>query len=188
MRTLLSTMILLGIEEFQSPHVKAGKNTTLLVRPILVLEREQNLARSTKYQELPYSLLSLVPWLSLVVLGIGSGAIGPVSLARSGWENNVSFMLSLFDNGFDTDVSTASFDNEAPYIKYPVLVIAALVAAVQAIPLLLSSLWHSASTALGRGRTARFTTRDSFARGRGDYAVVDEDEGELLGDESDEEV
>jgi len=41
---------------------------------------------------------------------------------------------------------------------------------------------------MGRGRTARFTTRDSFARGRGDYAIVDEDEGELLGEESDEEV
>jgi len=41
---------------------------------------------------------------------------------------------------------------------------------------------------LGRGGNRRFTTRDSFARGRGGYAVVDEDEGELLGDESDEEV
>jgi hypothetical protein len=41
---------------------------------------------------------------------------------------------------------------------------------------------------LGKGRSRRFTTRDSFARGRGDYAIVDEDEGELLGDESDEEV
>jgi hypothetical protein len=41
---------------------------------------------------------------------------------------------------------------------------------------------------LSRGGSKRFTTRDSFARGRGDYAVVDDDEGELLGDESDEEV
>lgn len=82
----------------------------------------------------------------------------------------------------------ASFDGEAPYIKYPVLVVAGLVAAIQAAPLLAASLWRSASTAFGRGRTARFTTRDSFARGRGDYAVVDEDEGELLGEDSDEEV
>ncbi|EHL02394.1 putative Vacuolar protein sorting/targeting protein 10 [Glarea lozoyensis 74030] len=82
----------------------------------------------------------------------------------------------------------SSFDGEAPYIKYPVLVVAGIVAVVQALPLLVSSLWRSASTALGRSRPARFTTRDSFARGRGDYAVVDEDEGELLGDESDEEV
>jgi hypothetical protein len=75
---------------------------------------------------------------------------------------------------------TASFDGEAPYIKYPVLVIAALVAVVQAIPLLAASLWRSASSMLGRNNR-RFTTRDSFARGRGD-------EGELLGDDSDEEV
>lgn len=81
-----------------------------------------------------------------------------------------------------------TFDGEAPYIKYPVLVIAGLVAAVQAAPLLASSLWRSAMGMLGRNRSARFTTRDSFARGRGDYAVVDEDEGELLGEDSDEEV
>jgi hypothetical protein len=79
----------------------------------------------------------------------------------------------------------ASFDGEAPYIKYPVLVVAGTVAVVQALPLLVSSIWRSASTALGRSRPTRFTTRDSFARGRGDYAVVDD---ELLGDESDEEV
>ncbi|KUJ08524.1 Oligoxyloglucan reducing end-specific cellobiohydrolase [Mollisia scopiformis] len=82
----------------------------------------------------------------------------------------------------------SSFDSEAPYIKYPVLIIAGLVAAIQAAPLLISSLWRSATTAFGRSRPARFTTRDSFARGRGDYAVVDDDEGELLGEESDEEV
>jgi hypothetical protein len=34
----------------------------------------------------------------------------------------------------------------------------------------------------------RYTSRSSFARGRGDYAVVDDDEGELLGEDSDEEV
>ncbi|KAF4628287.1 hypothetical protein G7Y89_g9863 [Cudoniella acicularis] len=82
----------------------------------------------------------------------------------------------------------SSFDGEAPYIKYPVLVVAGIAAVAQALPLLASSLWRSASTAIGRGPSRRFTTRDSFARGRGDYAIVDEDEGELLGDESDEEV
>jgi hypothetical protein len=87
-----------------------------------------------------------------------------------------------------TDYNPASFDSEAPYIKYPVLVIAAVVAVAQAVPLLVSSLWRSASSMLSRGGSKRFTTRDSFARGRGDYAVVDDDEGELLGDESDEEV
>ncbi|CAD6451622.1 4f5da8aa-a384-4053-8299-a29c712be5fe [Sclerotinia trifoliorum] len=84
----------------------------------------------------------------------------------------------------------SSFDGEAPYIKYPVMLLSAAVAVAQATPLLASSLWRSASGALGRGASSnrRFTTRDSFARGRGDYAVVDEDEGELLGDDSDDEV
>ncbi|EMR89105.1 putative vacuolar protein sorting targeting protein pep1 protein [Botrytis cinerea BcDW1] len=83
----------------------------------------------------------------------------------------------------------ASFNDEAPYIKYPVMAVAAAVAVAQAIPLLASSLWRSASGSLGRNvPNRRFTTRDSFARGRGDYAVVDEDEGELLGEDSDEEV
>ncbi|TVY42152.1 Vacuolar protein sorting/targeting protein [Lachnellula occidentalis] len=82
----------------------------------------------------------------------------------------------------------SSFDGEAPWIKYPVLVVAGTVAVAQALPLLAVSLWRSASGAFGRSRGARFTTRDSFARGRGDYAVVDDDEGELLGEESDEEV
>lgn len=68
------------------------------------------------------------------------------------------------------------------------MAIAGVVAIAQALPLLGSSLWRSVSSALGRSRGTRFTTRDSFARGRGDYAVVDEDEGELLGEESDEEV
>ena len=87
-----------------------------------------------------------------------------------------------------SNMIAATFDGEASYIKYPVLLVAGTVAVVSALPLLASSLWRSASTAFGRSRSARFTTRDSFARGRGDYAVVDEDEGELLGEESDEEV
>jgi hypothetical protein len=82
----------------------------------------------------------------------------------------------------------ASFNGEALYIKYPVLVISGVVAVAQALPLLLASLWRSTMSLVGRGSGRRFTTRDSFARGRGDYAIVDEDEGELLGDESDEEV
>lgn len=68
------------------------------------------------------------------------------------------------------------------------MVIAGIVAIVQALPLLVGSLWRSTLSLFGRGGSRTFTTRDSFARGRGDYAIVDEDEGELLGDESDEEV
>ncbi|CAG8961405.1 hypothetical protein HYFRA_00013353 [Hymenoscyphus fraxineus] len=84
----------------------------------------------------------------------------------------------------------SSFDSEAPWVKYPVLAVAGVVAVGAALPLLISSLWRSVSTAMGGGSrgAARFTTRDSFARGRGNYAVVDDDADELLGEESDEEV
>jgi len=91
-------------------------------------------------------------------------------------------------------------DNDAPWVKYPVMAISAVVAVVVAIPFVVSALWRRATSAYesvgggGGSRSwlagrapGRFTTRDSFARG-GDYAVVDEDEGELLGEDSDEEV
>jgi len=100
-----------------------------------------------------------------------------------------------------------SFDNDTPWVRYPVLALSAAVAVVGAIPLVVSALWHTATTAAerwgfgsgsgggwsrlsggGAGSTRRFTTRDSFARGRGDYAIVDEDEGELLGEDSDEDA
>jgi hypothetical protein len=97
-----------------------------------------------------------------------------------------------------------SFDSDSPLVKYPVVAISAAVAVVGAVPLVLSALWRTAQGAaerwfgvgggsrgawsrLGRGGAAPFTTRDSFARGRSDYAIVDEDEGELLGEDSDEE-
>ena len=83
------------------------------------------------------------------------------------------------------------FDSDRVWVKYPVIVVSAIVAVVVAMPVLLGSLWRAVSSRRGGGGgwgSARFTTRDSFARGRGDYAVVDEDEGELLGEDSDEEV
>jgi len=83
---------------------------------------------------------------------------------------------------------SSSFEGEEPYIKYPVMVLAAIVAVAQAIPLLATSLWRSVMNMIGRGSTRRFTTRSSFARGRGDYAVVDDGlDDELLGDGSDDE-
>ncbi|KAF6836853.1 vacuolar protein sorting protein [Colletotrichum plurivorum] len=94
-----------------------------------------------------------------------------------------------------------SMSGEAPWVKYPVIALSAAVAVIAALPLVASAVWRSATSAYervsggsrggswlsGRGNR-RFTTRDSFARGRGDYAIVDDDEGELLGDDSDEEV
>ncbi|KAI8944960.1 hypothetical protein F4801DRAFT_598607 [Xylaria longipes] len=97
-----------------------------------------------------------------------------------------------------------SLDKDSPWIKYPVIAVSAVVAVIGALPLLASSVWQTTSSTFkrlsGRGDRSgryswlpssgprRFTTRDSFARGRGDYAIVDEDEGELLGDASDDEV
>ncbi|KAI1115206.1 hypothetical protein F5Y14DRAFT_411484 [Nemania sp. NC0429] len=98
----------------------------------------------------------------------------------------------------------SSLDNDSPWIKYPVVAVSAVVAIIGALPLVASSIWRTVSSAFTRlgirgengGRYSwlrstgprRFTTRDSFARGRGDYAIVDEDEGELLGDASDDEI
>lgn len=92
--------------------------------------------------------------------------------------------------------NSATFDSEQPWIKYPVIAISALAAVVAALPLVLTSIWRSATgvyervsnRSRGGNWSRRYTTRDSFARGRGDYSMVDDDEGELLGEESDEEV
>ncbi|KAF2106665.1 vacuolar protein sorting/targeting protein 10 [Lophiotrema nucula] len=86
---------------------------------------------------------------------------------------------------------------ESPWITWPVAAISAIVAVVVAVPMLIGSAWRAVAGRFGGGydrlggggyggRT--YNTRSSFARGRGDYAVVDPDEGELLGDESDEDV
>ncbi|KID77123.1 Vacuolar protein sorting/targeting protein 10 [Metarhizium brunneum] len=93
--------------------------------------------------------------------------------------------------------TSSSFDSDRPWVKYPVIAISAVVAVVATLPLLVGGLWRSATGSYSRVRggsgqswfssgNRRFTTRDSFARGRGDYAIVDDDEGELLGDDSDD--
>ncbi|KAK7424899.1 vacuolar protein sorting/targeting protein PEP1 [Neonectria punicea] len=112
----------------------------------------------------------------------------PVGLAGVvGWyvyRNSNFGQIRLGDSG-------ATFDSDQPWVKYPVIAISALAAMVAALPLVATSLWRAASAVYERvsgGGTRRFTTRDSFARGRGDYAAVDDDEGELLGEESDEEA
>jgi hypothetical protein len=87
------------------------------------------------------------------------------------------------------DTSSSSSFGESPWVAYPVAALSGLVAIVAAIPLLVGSLWRSARGRFGGGYSGRtFTSRSSFARGRGDYAGVDQDEGELLGEDSDEDV
>lgn len=86
---------------------------------------------------------------------------------------------------------------EQPWIKYPVAAVAGIIAVLGAIPLLAASVWRSVSglwsgsrgrySGLG-GAPRTYTSRDSFARGRGQYAVVDPDEDELLGEDDDEDV
>ncbi|KAI1479859.1 Oligoxyloglucan reducing end-specific cellobiohydrolase [Daldinia eschscholtzii] len=95
----------------------------------------------------------------------------------------------------------SSLDSDSPWVKYPVVAVSAVVAVAGALPLLVGSLWRTVKEKVrGRGDSGgryswlqggnqrRYTTRDSFARGRGDYAIVDEDEGELLGDDSDDDA
>lgn len=94
---------------------------------------------------------------------------------------------------------SSTFDSDQPWIKYPVIAISAVAAVAAALPLLLASVWRAASGAVQgvaggsggggswMGRSRRFTTRQSFARG-GDYSRVEDYDGELLGEDSDEDV
>lgn len=86
------------------------------------------------------------------------------------------------------DAGSSGFDADSPWIRWPVAAVAGLVAVVAAIPLLVGSLWRMVSGRFGGYGGRTYTSRSSFARGRGDYAVVDPDEGELLGEDSDEDV
>lgn len=110
------------------------------------------------------------------------------------WNHNFG-QIRLGDNASNT------FDSDQPWVKYPVIAVSAVAAVAASTPLLLASIFRTARGAYervsggGRDRSwfsgsgpRRFTTRDSFARGRGDYTAVDDDEGELLGEDSDEDV
>lgn len=135
----------------------------------------------------------------------GAGAVGWWVFRR--WEAGGSFgQIRLGEHPSDGGL----LDADSPWIRYPVVAVSAAVAVVGALPILASALWRTATSAAerwgfsgGAGRGAygalglggggsrgprRFTTRDSFARGTGDYAGLDEDEGELLGEDSDEEI
>ncbi|KAF1992071.1 vacuolar protein sorting protein [Aulographum hederae CBS 113979] len=98
-----------------------------------------------------------------------------------------------------------AFDQDSPLVRWPIAAISAIVAIAAAVPMVVGSLWRTALGAFGRGgggyggRTYR--SREAFARGRGQYSGIGggggggagaadgfEDEGELLGSDSDEEV
>lgn len=109
--------------------------------------------------------------------------------------------IRLGESNSNPGFGNGAFDSDSPFVRYPIMAVSAVVAVAGAIPLLAAALWRSGVAAVDRmrygggggfsrlsGGARPFTTRDSFARGRGDYAHVDDDEGELLGEDSDEEV
>lgn len=84
--------------------------------------------------------------------------------------------------------SSMIWDAERPWIKYPIMAIAVVVAVIISLPDTMRRVGRSIWSRFGGGGARRYTTRSSFARGGADYDVVDTDEGELLGEDSDEEV
>ncbi|KAF4984836.1 hypothetical protein FZEAL_64 [Fusarium zealandicum] len=122
-----------------------------------------------------------------IILPIGLAAAAGWYVWRN-WSGNFG-QIRLGDN-------SATFDSDQPWVKYPVIAISAVAAVVAALPIVATSLWRTATgmyerisdRSRGGNWSRRYTTRDSFARGRGDYSAVDDDEGELLGEESDEEA
>ncbi|TIA56848.1 Oligoxyloglucan reducing end-specific cellobiohydrolase [Aureobasidium pullulans] len=99
--------------------------------------------------------------------------------------------IQLGDTGMMGN-GNGAFDSEQVWIKYPVAALSAVVAVLAAVPMVIGGLFRMASQRFGGGSgggySRPYTSRSSFSRGRGDYSHVDADEGELLGDESDEEV
>jgi len=91
----------------------------------------------------------------------------------------------------DAGTPGSMFSTDKPWISYPVALAAGLFAVIVAIPEVVGAINRWARGRFGRGAyapTPSYRSRSSFARGRGEYVGVENDEGELLGEESDEEV
>ncbi|KAL9613874.1 MAG: hypothetical protein Q9167_001611 [Letrouitia subvulpina] len=117
-------------------------------------------------------------WIFVLAVLLPAGVAGGIGYwVWQHWDGKFG-RIQLSDGG-------RSFDTDGAWVRWPVAVVSAVVAVVAAVPLLAGSLWRWASGLFG-GRSRRYTTRSSFARGRGDYAVVDDDE--LLGEDEDEEA
>ncbi|KAF8468863.1 hypothetical protein BDZ91DRAFT_847692 [Kalaharituber pfeilii] len=78
----------------------------------------------------------------------------------------------------------SSSGGQSPLVRYPIIAVSALVAVAVAIPAIVQAIVGWVGSKLSRPK--RFTTRGSFARGN--YAVVSNDEGELLGSDDEDEV
>lgn len=82
---------------------------------------------------------------------------------------------------------TSKLDTESPWLAYPVMAISGVAAAVMALPILITSVGRSLYSTITK-RNQRYTSRSSFARGRGLYSAVSSDEADLLGEDSDDEA
>lgn len=144
--------------------------------------------------------------------GLFFAIVVPIALAAGAgywvwrnWEGRMFGSIRLGEGGSSLG-GGPSFDTESAWVRWPVMALSAVVAVIAATPMVVGGVWRAVSGRFGRvggggGGGGRFggggggaeygrpyTSRSSFARGRGDYAIVDPDEGELLGEESDEEV
>lgn len=131
-------------------------------------------------------------WLFVLVVLLPCAIAGSVGYwVYTHWDGGMKVGSIRLGGGPD---GGGAFHSEQPWIKYPVAALAGLVAIAAAVPLLVRSLWRSVSGLWGGGRGRysglgdgrAYTTRNSFARGRGEYAVVDPDEDELLGEDEEE--
>lgn len=89
----------------------------------------------------------------------------------------------LFDRRFGAIRLGEDSGGQSPFVKYPIIIVAGIVAVVVSIPTILGALgtWVASKFT----RTRRYTSRQSFAR-NADYSIVNNDEGELLGSDDDE--
>ena len=90
----------------------------------------------------------------------------------------------LLDGRFGAIRLGEDSSGQSPFVKYPIIVIAAIVAVAVSIPTILGAIGSWVSNKFTR--TRRYTSRSSFARGA-DYSVVNTDEGELLGSDDEDE-
>lgn len=85
-----------------------------------------------------------------------------------------------------------SFDANSPWLAWPVMGVSAVAAAILAIPVVMMSIlrWAKERFSKRGSGSSPFTSRASFGRGRdAGYASVNvDDENDLLGDDSDEDV
>ena len=105
--------------------------------------------------------------------------------------------IQLVGDSGDAGVGRAmgsAFRQDAPWIKYPIMGLSAIVAGVMAVPMLIGGLWRRARGGSDRYYGYRssgrpYTSRSSFARSRGRYAAVGaSDESDLLGEDSEDEA